>query len=179
MSRRLQENLIAGLILAIFVAAIVASLQYGPRARMVPIPIATLGVILIIAQIVLQNVRSEKDLKIDLLEVIARKSDGFDESAEDGAAGGAEQKDTGKRPAWGEARALGIVLLLVALFIVVGPLPAMFIFTAGYFVVSRHYAVVQSLAYAAAYTLLVYAVFSLWLRVDLMRGIVDVSFGLI
>ena len=179
MSRRLQENLVAVFILAIFVAAIVASLQYGPRARLVPIPIAALGVILMVAQIVLQNMRSEKDLKIDLLEVIARKSDGFDESAEDGAADGSGRKGAGKRPAWGEARALGIVLLLVALFVVVGPLPAMFIFTAGYFALSRHYAVAQSLAYAAAYTLLVYAVFSLWLRVDLMRGVIDVSFGLI
>jgi hypothetical protein len=179
MSRRLQENLVAVFILAIFVAAIVASLQYGPRARLVPIPIAALGVILMVAQIVLQNMRSEKDLKIDLLEVIARKSDGFGESAEDGAADGSGRKGAGKRPAWGEARALGIVLLLVALFIVVGPLPAMFIFTAGYFALSRHYAVAPSLAYAAAYTLLVYAVFSLWLRVDLMRGMIDVSFGLI
>jgi hypothetical protein len=175
MSRRLQENLVAGFILAIFVAAIVTSLQYGPRARLVPIPIAALGVILIVAQIALQNMRSEKDLKIDLLEVIARKSDGFDESAENGA----ERKDAGKRLAWAEARALGIVLLLAGLFIVVGPLPAMFLFTAGYFALSRHYAVVQSLAYAAAYTLLVYAVFSLWLRVDLVRGMIDMSFGLI
>jgi hypothetical protein len=178
MSRRLQENLVAGFILAIFVAAIIASLQYGPRARLVPIPIAALGVILIVAQIALQNVRSERDLKIDLLEVIARKSDGFDESTEDGAADGSQRK-VRERLAWGEARALGVVLLLVALFIVVGPLPAMFIFTAGYFALSRHYAVAQSLAYAAAYTLLVYAVFSLWLRVDLMRGVIDVSFGLI
>jgi hypothetical protein len=178
MSRRLQENLVAGFILAIFVAAIIASLQYGPRARLVPIPIAALGVILIVAQIALQNVRSERDLKIDLLEVIARKSDGFDESTEDGAADGSQRKAR-ERLAWGEARALGVVLLLVALFIVVGPLPAMFIFTAGYFALSRHYAVAQSLAYAAAYTLLVYAVFSLWLRVDLMRGVIDVSFGLI
>jgi len=183
MSRRAQENLIAGFILAIFVAAIVASLQYGPRARLVPIPIAALGIILIVAQIVLQNTRSEKDLKIDLLEVISRKADGLDETTESGAAdegsGKSGKRNSGKQLAWAETRALGIVVLLAVLFIAVGPLPAMFIFTAGYFALSRHYAVAQSLAYAAAYTLLVYAVFSLWLRVDLMRGMIDVSFGLI
>jgi hypothetical protein len=182
-SRRAQENLIAGFVLAIFVAAIIASLQYGPRARLVPIPIATLGVVLMVAQIVMQNVRSEKDLKIDLLEVISRQADGLDESSETGAAdegsGNPGKGNNGKQLAWAEAQALGIVVLLAALFIAVGPLPAMFLFTAGYFALSRHYTVVKSLVYAAAYTLLVYAIFSLWLRVDLMRGMIDVSFGLI
>lgn len=180
MSRRVLENIVAGFVLAIFVAAIVASLQYGPRARLVPIPIAALGVVLMAAQIALQNMRSEKDLKIDLLEVISRQADGAGESeATEEGSGEPGRGNSGKQRAWAEAQALGIVVLLAILFIAIGPLPAMFLFTAGYFALSRHYTVTKSFVYAAAYTLLVYAVFSLWLRVDLMRGMIDVSFGLI
>ena len=48
MSRRTQENLIALAFLAVFIGVIVMSLGYGPRARMIPLPLASFGVILIL-----------------------------------------------------------------------------------------------------------------------------------
>ncbi len=182
MSRRMQENLVAGIVLLVFIATIVAASQYGPRARLVPIPIAALGVLLICAQLVLQNFRSEKDLQIDLLEVIARKSTGDDEAAakksgdaEDGEPG---EDEAGGRSFMRELAALGIVVLLLGTFLVVGPLPAIFLFTAGYFVLSGHFPLVRGVLYAFVFTALVYALFHVWLRIDMRQGIFDLGFGL-
>ena len=41
MSRRAQENLVAAILLLLFTAVLIMSFDYGPRARMVPVPIAT------------------------------------------------------------------------------------------------------------------------------------------
>lgn len=182
MSRRLQENVVALFVLLIFVATIYASLGYGPRARLVPIPIAAIGIVLIVGQLVLQNFRSEKDLEIDLLELISRKSTGdHDPVVPDPHAGEAEktaaaeaQRGAGKR----EFGALGLVVLIVGMFLVIGPLPTMFFFTAGYFVLSRHANIAMSLLYGLLATGVVYALFYLWLGVDMRQGLIDLSFGL-
>ena len=184
MTRRAQENLVAVLILGIFVAAIIASMGYGPRARLVPIPIAAIGAILIIGQLVVQNLRSEKALEIDLLEFISRRATGDhdDVGAPAGVGAGTTPPDSAgaeRRLTWRrELAALGVVVLIVALFFLIGPLPAMFLFTAGYFALSRHYSLLRSVLYAFGYTAAVYALFYLWLGVDMRQGVFDLGFGL-
>jgi hypothetical protein len=180
MSRRMQENLIAAIILLVFIATIVAASQYGPRARLVPIPIAALGAILICAQLVLQNFRSEKDLQIDLLEVIARKSTGDDEDLPKGNSEDSEEGESseGGRSFLKELGALGIVLFLLGMFLVIGPIPTVLFFTAGYFILSGHFSPVRGIIYAFVFTTLVYALFHLWLGIDLQQGIYDLGFGL-
>jgi len=178
-SRHTQENVIAVLVLAVFVAAIVASLGYGPRARLVPIPIASLGVVLMIAQIVLQNMRAGQNLEIDLLEFISTKATGDDADtprAVPGTEEAASQAPARAAPIMSELTVLGIVFLLTALFLIIGPIPAMFVFTAGYFGVSGYFPPVKAILYAFIITFLVYAMFYLWLRVDLDQGYF--SFGL-
>lgn len=184
----MQENLVAGFILLVLVAVIVAALDYGPRARMVPIPIAAIGALLILSQIVLQNLRSEKDLKIDLMELIARKATGDDEDlvetqerelAEVEADAEAEPTAVeGWRKFARELGALGVVILLVGMFFVIGPLPTMFAFTAGYFAISGQYPIVKAVLHSLVYTAFVYALFYLWLRIDMRQGLIDLSFGL-
>lgn len=189
MSRRAQENLFGLAILGVFIAAIVASLGYGPRARLVPIPIATIGALLIVAQLVLQNICSEKALGIDLLELVSRRSGGDYRDLDLDTAGRAPRAQ-GDAPASDgltpppsspprfkhELAAFGVVVLLVGLFFLIGPLPAMLAFTATYFALSRHYSLSRSLIYAFACTTIVYAVFHLWLRVDMRQGLIDMSF---
>ena len=70
MSRRTQENIMAGAILCVFIGVIVMSLDYGPRARMIPLPLATFGVILIVIQLVWQNLRSTDELQMDMLQTL-------------------------------------------------------------------------------------------------------------
>lgn len=187
MSRRAQENLIALFVLGVFIAAIFASTGYGPRARLVPIPIAVLGSMLILAQLILQNFHSEKDLEIDLLDFISRKATGDHddggassrgETAPDADQGGAEPQNPGLT--WKkEIAAAGLVVLLVAMFLMIGPLPAMLVFTAGYFILSRHYTPGRGLLYAFGCTAAVYALFYLWLGVDMRLGVIDLGFGIL
>nr|WP_246206318.1 tripartite tricarboxylate transporter TctB family protein [Propylenella binzhouense] len=172
----MQENVVAFFVLFIFIAAIVASTGYGPRARLVPIPIAAIGALIMIAQIALQNLRSEQDLKVDLLEFISRKATGDHEEETAGEGGSAEPAR--RRTAAREFGALGLLVLIVGMFLVIGPIPAMFLFTAGYFVLSRHYSVPLGLLYALAGTAAVYVLFDLWLGVDMNAGIYDLGFGL-
>lgn len=177
MSRRMQENLLALVILGIFVAAIVASLDYGPRARLVPIPIAALGIVFIVGQLILQNLKSEDSLHIDLLDFLTKKGDAADPAAL-AAPAAAPAAKRGPTP-MSELRAFGIVALLVAIFMVLGPVPAMFVFSAGYFVVSRHYPPWKAIAYAAFWTLVVYVVFSTGLKVQLDRNLLGIRFDTI
>ncbi|MCY3731852.1 MAG: hypothetical protein OXF98_10970, partial [Rhodospirillaceae bacterium] len=48
MSRRLQENIVAGVLLAAFVGYLLMTLGFGPNARLVPVPIAALGTALLV-----------------------------------------------------------------------------------------------------------------------------------
>lgn len=178
MSRRWQENLVAGFILIVFIATIVAASQYGPRARLVPIPIAALGAILVFAQLVLQNFRSEKDLQINLLEVIARKSTGDVEAPEESEGKDVGDPEAGRASFLRELAALAIVLLLLGTYVLIGPIPTVFIFTGGYFVLSRHFSLIKGTLYAFVFTALVYALFYLWLGVDMRQGVFDLGFGL-
>ncbi|MGQ7791086.1 tripartite tricarboxylate transporter TctB family protein [Faunimonas sp. B44] len=179
MTRRLQENVVALLVILIFAAAIYASLGYGPRARLVPIPIAVIGILLMLAQLYLQNSRSEQDLQIDLLEFISKKSTGAEDAVPTAAEGADEAaSQPRKRDPRMEFAALGMVVLLIGMFFVVGPIPTMFLFTAGYFVLSRHYSPAWGVLYAFIGTLAVYALFYLWLGVDMRQGMVDLSFGM-
>ena len=49
-SRRAQENIFAAIIFILFATVLYLSYGYGPRARMVPVPLAVFGIILIIIQ---------------------------------------------------------------------------------------------------------------------------------
>lgn len=164
MSRRLQENLIAVALLCAFVGALVMSLDYGPRARMIPLPLATFGAILIVAQLVWQNLRSTDELQVDLLQALTHKAE---------QVAGEEGGDEAKRASsWRkEIAALGIVAALVALMLLVGPIPAVFLFTGAYFLLSRHYSWFRGLIYTAAFTAAVYLLFGVALQIQSYHGI--------
>lgn len=170
MSRRAQENIVAILILGIFLAVIVASLQYGPRARMVPLPIASLGVLLCIAQLVWQNLRPAAELQVDVLEFLTRRQ----QKSESEAEAAVETEDR-----WGrEALALALVGLLIALFVLIGPMPAIFLFTAGYMVAKRQYRWPIGVAFAAVFTAAVYGLFAGLLGVQVDRSVLGPMLGL-
>ncbi|HJQ62019.1 MAG TPA: tripartite tricarboxylate transporter TctB family protein [Burkholderiales bacterium] len=168
MSRRVQENIIAGAILCVFIGVIVMSLGYGPRARMIPLPLATLGIILIVIQIVWQNLRSTDDLQLDMLQMLTRQAE------KEGAASpipedGAKLKSSWRR----ELTALAIVAALVALILLVGPIPAVFVFTTAYFLLSRHYSWFAGLVYTIAFTVTIYLLFVVALEVQLYHGLLE------
>jgi len=171
MNRRLQENIVAFVILALFVAALVASFGYGPRARLVPIPIAAIGIVLILAQIVAQNMHFKRDLHVDLLESLANKPADWD--------GASAQAPADERRGMRELMGLGIVALLLGLFVVLGPIPAVFVFVLGYTLSTRQLSVLKSTLTAIIFTAAAYALFVHTLGVRVDRGLIDVTFGLL
>lgn len=168
MSRRMQENLVAAVILGIFIGVIVMSLGYGPRARMIPLPLATFGIILMVVQIIWQNLRSTDALQVDLLQVLTQQAE------KGGAAPGEAEGGPARKPSWRkEAVALAIVAALAGLILLVGPIPAVFLFTGAYFIVSRHYSWWKGLVYTLAFTAAVYLLFVVALEVQLYHGILE------
>jgi Tripartite tricarboxylate transporter TctB family len=171
MSRRLQENLVAAFLLLLFTAVLVMSFDYGPRARLVPVPIAIIGIVLTLAQLVWQNLRGADELHVDVLELVAgrdgsnRREAARREVAQSETGGAAGQHAPGA-----QARAFAIVAVLLALFLLLGPVPAMFLFSAGYFLLTGE-SWVRGLLYAFLCAGSLYLVFGYTLQVQLNRGL--------
>ena len=115
MSRRLQENIVILLLLAFFVAILVVSLGYGPRTRLVPVPISILAIVLILFQLVWQNFRTADDLSIDLLAVLTGRGDAPDAKGADAAP---QQTGAGPSAEWQRiAIAFGMIALFMAMIL--------------------------------------------------------------
>jgi hypothetical protein len=166
MSRRSQENLIAGALLLLFVAVLVMSFGYGPRARLVPVPIAIIAILLTVGQLVWQNLRAADELHVDVLELVAGR-DGSERRRSAQSEAGAPQQHT----LAAQAKAFGMVAALLVLFLVLGPLPAIFVFSAGYFILSGESSWIRGLLYAALCTGTLYLIFGFILQVQLNRGL--------
>ena len=75
-------------------------------------------------------------------------------------------------PGWrGELRAIGIVGILIALIMVTGIIPAVFLFTGGYFVLTRHYSWLVGIVYTSVFTASVYFMFVFALQIQPYHGL--------
>ncbi len=176
MSRRLQENIVATAILFILLGIIYVSWGYGPRARMVPIPVAGFGVILMVIQIIWQNLRPAGELHVDLLEVLTKREKAPAPMAKTKSSG--DKDAAGRAPPWrAEAMACGMVVLFTAMVFLAGPIPAIFVFTGGYFLSSRHYSWGRAVVYTALFTAAIYLLFAVALEVQLYHGVLEPIFS--
>jgi hypothetical protein len=170
MTRRAQDNLVAIVIAGIFIYGIVESLAFGPRARMVPLPLSILGLVLTLAQLIWQNLRSTDELQVDLLDVFNART--VDEVPSTPPA--VSDKTSGNRALrHGEALAYGTVVLMLGLTLALGPVPAVFLLTGGYFVATRHYGWRRSLVYTIVFTLVVHLLFFSLLEVQHYHGLLE------
>lgn len=162
MSRRKRENIVAVLLLGVFAGVIYLCQDFGPRARMIPVPLAIFGIILTLIQLAWQNFGSTESLQMDLIKV--------DEPVVADAPEAAPQPQP--RESWQrQAGAFGIVALLLALVLLLGPFPAVFLFTAGYFVLSRQYSWKAGLIYTVLFTACVYLLFGVALGIQPYHGV--------
>lgn len=177
MNRRTQENILAVVILCFFIGVLVLSLDYGPRARLVPIPISVLGMILIVAQLIWQNLRPAEELNVDILEFLTKRgrdAEAGDDAGQDPAAPAAAAKAQENSPSFGrEVFAFGKVTAFVGLILLLGPIPAAFIFTFAYFSLSRHFHWAKALMYSTLFAVIVYALFVGVLEIQLYNGILE------
>jgi hypothetical protein len=169
MSRRAQENLIAVVLFAVFAGFFVMSLGYGPRARLVPLPISVIGMLMIACQLAWQNRRAAGDLRVNVLHMLAGKQ-GDDIAAAHRSTLGPGFGGPGDTLAR-NLGAIGIVAALLGLFLLVGPLPAVFAFSFGYFVCSGHCGPARALVYSLACAGIVYGMFGYVLGIQLNRGL--------
>ena len=161
MSRRAQENLICGMLLVFFAGVIWLCQDFGPRARMIPYPLAIFGIVLTVLQVLWQNLRSTDELQMDMINV--QPVGGLSRSM---------PAEPGRKTTWrDELRALGVVGALIGLIFLVGIMPAVFLFTGGYFVLTRQYSWRASLIYTAILTASVYFLFSVALQVQPYYGL--------
>jgi hypothetical protein len=171
--RRAQENIVVVLIMLVLIGVVVVSLDYGPRARMVPIPVAVFGLVLAVVQLVWQNLLPTEELHVDLLAVLTRQKE-IPVAEADAAGKGVQASGTGAHTRWRrEVVAYGMVLLFLSMVWLMGPVPSIFLFTTGYFLVSRQYWAWRSIAYALLFTLGVYAVFVYALDIQLYHGVLE------
>ena len=167
MSRRAQENLLAVALFAVFVGVILMCQDFGPRARMIPLPLAILGVVLTVVQIIWQNLGSTEGLQMDMITVSAP------EAARKGAEAQGDAKSSGdSHHSWRkEAGAFAIVGALLALVLTLGPVPAVFIFTAAYFALTQHYSFRAALVYTGIFTAVTYLLFFVALEIQPYHGL--------
>jgi hypothetical protein len=173
MRRLLRKNIVEIIVLGIFLAAIVASLDYSPRARLVPLTISVIGALLTIAQIVLQNLHADQDLHVDLLAILTKKGEAGAPTAPADISSAQKKGPSLRR----ELTAFGLLGVLLVLFVLFGPIPAIFLFIAGFFVGTGQYPVFKAIPIALCCTALIYVIFSFGLDVQFSPGLIDLSFG--
>ena len=168
MSRRTQENVIAGLLVALFAVYLLMTLSLGPNARLVPVPIALLGLGFLLIQIVNQNRSDGREFRLDLL---ASLTAGVASSDVDEDVSG--ESNPGDTPAAfsRELQATGFLAAFIGLILLLGPIAAVFLFTSGYFVVTRHFAPLKAVTVAGLCTLALYLLFAVGLQLQMYHGV--------
>jgi hypothetical protein len=172
MNRRAQENILTAVIAVLFVGYVIVASGFGPNARLVPLPIAGIGLLCLLIQIIRQNRKGGLDKntfgQLDLL--IGERVSGPEEKPE------AETEPTpapAVRSVARELQAFGFVGLFVALIVALGPVPAVFLFSAGFLAISKHYPLWKAVASAAAFAITVYLLFVVGLELQLYHGLLE------
>jgi len=169
MSRHAQENLASVLLLVLFTGIIWLCQDFGPRARLIPLPLAVAGIVLTLIQLAWHNFGSTEELQIDMISVQAPELPAVDAPLEE---------IPQKRSAWrSEPGAYGMVAILVAMVFTLGLMPTAFLFTAGYFLLTGYCSLWQSLFYAGLLTGSMYLLFVVALQMQMYHGLLAPLFG--
>ena len=173
MSRRTQENLVAGLLVAVIAAYLLMTLSLGPNARLVPVPIALLGLGFLLIQIVNQNRRGGKEFRLDLLaSLTAGAASGTADAPDEQESASRETPESFTR----ELQALAFLAAFIGLILLLGPIAAVFLFTAGFFVTTRHFAPLKAVTVAGLCTLALYLLFAVGLQLQMYHGVLAPPF---
>jgi len=176
-SRRAQENVLAIVLVGILVAVILVSMNYGPRSRLVPVPVAVFSLILVIAQIVVQNTGSPDDLHVDVLEMLTRRTarEGLTDKAKAARPRPATAHPPGTR-ARREVVAFVLLAILLGLVLLLGPITGIFLFVLGYAAVVGRLRWYSALALSFGVSGVLYLLFVVLLNTQMYYGILPGPF---
>jgi len=165
MSRHMQENLVSLLMVGLFGLVIYLCQDFGPRARLIPLPLAVFGIFLVVVQFIHHNWGRQDERPAELIDV--------DTSAITATAEGQPRTERTEEQLgqWGEFGAYMVVALLVAMIFTLGIFPTVFIFTAAYLILTRYCTTVRGLSYSAVLTLSVYLLFVMALEMQPYHGL--------
>lgn len=168
MSRRVQENIIAFLFLLFFIAMIILSFDYSPRARLVPVPIASVSAVIVLIQIYLMNFRKDFNLNVDPAELLTGKSK---EAIQEGLGKDEVEEVKIKKIEGGkESVAILIVLTYLVMTWLIGIMVAMFLFVFGFFFIITKVGWIKSLIAALITEVSIYILFVNILEVQFYEG---------
>jgi hypothetical protein len=129
MSKKTQDNLFCVALLLVFVGFVVLTFQLGsPRARIVPLPIAGLSIVLLLMQLYFQNFRPDIKLNVDSVDLFKITEDTVE--AEEDAAAFARKS---RKNAHSELNAFAMVAGAFLLMFMLGILEGTFLIVLGYF----------------------------------------------
>lgn len=165
MSRHAQENLISVFLIALFAMVIYLCQDFGPRARLIPLPLAVFGILLCVAQLAWHNLGRDDAPPAEMISV---DTAAITANAEGQPRTERTEEQLGQ---WGETGAYLIVALLVAMIFTVGIFPTVFLFTAAYLILTRYCTMLRGLAYSAALTASVYLLFVVALEMQPYHGL--------
>jgi len=168
MSRRAEENILIAIVACFFVGYLTVTGGFGPNARLVPQPIAAIGLLCLLIQLIRQNRKGglEKNTFGPLSLLIGDRAPDAQPTT------GAETlKPAMPHRGARERQAFGFVAAFVALIVGLGPVPAVFVFAAGYLAVSKHFPVWKAIASAAVFAIVLYLLFVVGLELQLYHGL--------
>lgn len=158
------------MVLAVLVCAAVIASDYGARARLVPMTVAVGSILLLLLQIVLQARGASLD--IDQRELMGREARLAAEEAEtrEDVLAAVEARSVVTYQGGSLAGGIAVFVGFAALILLIGVLPAVFIFMFGFLVCISRVGIVRSFIAALVTEAVVYGLFVAALGVRMNEG---------
>ncbi|KKM10483.1 hypothetical protein SY88_12320 [Clostridiales bacterium PH28_bin88] len=169
MKSRTADNISAVVFLLIFIAFAVMSTQYGPRARLVPLPVAGVSAVMVLIQLILQNVKGGSlNLSVDAGKLFKAQNP-LEKEAKKGFAGEQQPSSIKARDGkeWG---AFSVVLTFWVMIMLFGLDLATLLFVTLYFRVVNKERWIRSLIWGTGTWAAIYLLFTGILRIQLYKG---------
>lgn len=161
-SKKVRNDFIMGCVmLAMFTAFLVASFDFGVRARMVPIPVAISGIVLIIVDQIFSKIIKRK-INMDSEELFAKNV----------IVGSCNQDKLDRSNKGTEKIALLLVAGLTLLVCLFGILGGIFLFVTLFFRYRNKAGLAAALAWGLGVTGSIYLVFGIFLQVVFYHGVI-------
>ena len=172
MSKRTQDNLFCVALLFIFMGFVYLTFQLGSaRARLVPLPIAGISIVLLLLQLYLQNFRPDIKLNVDSVDLFRISEDTIEAEGEV-----SDFTKKTRKNAHSEVNAFAVVVVLFALVFLLGILEATFLFILGYFLLYGKEKIPVSLAWSAGTTAAFYVMFFQLINLKPWEGWIRLTF---